>query len=142
MVTDGEIPSPSKELPDDLAEASDELGLPCHPITKSMQNTLRKCFGNVSIEKPISFIPPLSISPSPWCFIAVSQADILMVTDGEIPSPSKELLDDLAEASEELGLEVHGLLVSSQASEAMQKLCTHLHLFKSWSVVGGESWMY
>jgi hypothetical protein len=79
-----------------------------------------------------------------WCSCSPFgvQADILMVTDGEIPNPSKELLQDLADATEELGLEVHGLLVSSQASEAMQKLCTHLHLFKSWSVVGGESWMY
>jgi uncharacterized protein with von Willebrand factor type A (vWA) domain len=70
------------------------------------------------------------------------QADILMVTDGEIAPPNQELLDGLAKAHEDMGLEVHGLIVSSQVSESMQKLCTHLHVFKSWTVVGGESWMY
>lgn len=70
------------------------------------------------------------------------QADILMVTDGEIAPPKQELLDDIAKANEDLGLEVHGLLVSSQVSESMQKLCTHLHVFKSWSKVGAESWQY
>lgn len=70
------------------------------------------------------------------------QADILMVTDGEIAPPKQELLDDIAAAHEDMGLEVHGLLVSSQVSESMQKLCTHLHVFKSWSVVGAESWQY
>jgi hypothetical protein len=65
-----------------------------------------------------------------------------MVTDGEIAPPKQELLDDLAKAHEDLGLEVHGLLVSSQVSESMQKLCTHLHVFKSWSAVGAEAWQY
>jgi uncharacterized protein with von Willebrand factor type A (vWA) domain len=73
-----------------------------------------------------------------WC----PQADILMVTDGEIAPPRQELLDEIARAHEDMGLEVHGLLVSSQVSESMQKLCTHLHVFKSWSVVGAESWQY
>lgn len=65
-----------------------------------------------------------------------------MVTDGEIAPPNQKLLDDLAAAHDELGLEVHGLLVSSQVSDSMQQLCTHLHVFKSWSAVGAESWMY
>ncbi len=65
-----------------------------------------------------------------------------MVTDGEIAAPSEQLLSDIAKAHTELGLEVHGLLVSSKASDAMTKLCTHLHLFKSWSAVGAESWQY
>jgi hypothetical protein len=65
-----------------------------------------------------------------------------MVTDGEINPPSEELLDALAAAHEDMGLEVHGLLVSSRASDAMQRLCTHLHLFKSWTAVGAEAWQY
>jgi len=65
-----------------------------------------------------------------------------MVTDGEINPPSEELLHALAGAQEEMGLEVHGLLVSSRANETMQKLCTHLHVFKSWTAVGAESWQY
>lgn len=38
-------------------------------------------------------------------------------------------------AHEQLGLEVHGLLVGRQVTPPMQALCTHLHQFKSWSAV-------
>lgn len=41
---------------------------------------------------------------------APSQADILMVTDGEISAPSQDILDRLGRAREEMGLEVHPLL--------------------------------
>lgn len=40
------------------------------------------------------------VCPLPW------QADILMVTDGEIPQPSDAVLDQLRAAHDELGLEV------------------------------------
>jgi hypothetical protein len=40
---------------------------------------------------------------------------------------------------DELGLEVHGLLVGTQVTDAMKALCTHIHMFKSWSAVGGRS---
>jgi hypothetical protein len=80
-----------------------------------------------------------------------SQADILMVTDGEIPNPDEKLLEvgappggqptrtrllpllltcatppaqAIARANKEMGLEVHGLLVSSNVSQAMRQLCT------------------
>ena len=61
-----------------------------------------------------------------------------MVTDGEIPAPSPEILSALRTAHEELGLEVHGLLVGRNVTPPMQELCTHLHVFRSWSAVGGE----
>jgi uncharacterized protein with von Willebrand factor type A (vWA) domain len=56
------------------------------------------------------------------------QADILMVTDGEIPSPSKEILSLLATAHDQLGLEVHGLLVGRSVTPPMEALCHHLHV--------------
>lgn len=65
-----------------------------------------------------------------------------MVTDGEIAPPSEDLLGALDAAQDELGLEVHGLVVAARASEAMQRLCTDLHLFKSWTAVGAEAWQY
>ena len=69
------------------------------------------------------------------------QADILMVTDGEIPSPSGWVKEGLRSAVEKLGLEVHGLMVGQQESTpAMQEFCTHLHVFKSWSAVGGQEY--
>ncbi|PSC69825.1 von Willebrand type A [Micractinium conductrix] len=63
-----------------------------------------------------------------------SLADILMVTDGEIPHPSEEILSQLGAARDSLGLEVHGLLVGRSVTPPMEALCTHLHVFKSWSV--------
>jgi hypothetical protein len=65
-----------------------------------------------------------------------------MVTDGEVAPPSEELLASLGRARAELGLEVHGLVVSSQRSEVMEKICTRVHTFRSWSAVGAESWQY
>lgn len=62
-------------------------------------------------------------------------ADILMVTDGEIPQPSEAILSRLAAAQQSLGLEVHGLLVGRNVTPAMEALCSHLHVFRSWSVV-------
>ena len=35
--------------------------------------------------------------------------------------------------------QVHGLLVGDRVTPPMEALCTHLHVFKSWSVVGGRS---
>jgi len=37
-----------------------------------------------------------------------------MVTDGQIPNPSQQLLDRIAAARGELGLEVHGLIVGDK----------------------------
>jgi hypothetical protein len=48
-------------------------------------------------------------------FALVMQADILMVTDGEIPMPDKSILDTIKGMHDSKGLEVHGLLVASQA---------------------------
>ena len=43
------------------------------------------------------------------------QADILMVTDGEIKPPDAALLQRIRAANAELGLEVHALIVATQA---------------------------
>lgn len=92
--------------------------------------------GGTDVDKPLK-LSLERLEKAEW-----SQADILMVTDGEIAMPNEALLDAINNAHENLGLEVHGLLVSSRASDAMQRLCTHLHMFKSWSAVGAESWQY
>jgi uncharacterized protein with von Willebrand factor type A (vWA) domain len=69
------------------------------------------------------------------CSINTVQADILMVTDGEIPPPSQEVQDRLKAAHDSMGLEVHGLLVGSDLSPAMEMFATHLHIFKAWDAV-------
>lgn len=71
------------------------------------------------------------------------QADILMVTDGEIPRPSPDVSDKLRLAKETLGLEVHGLLVGRHASEALAEFASHVHTFKAWDSVtarGQSQW--
>jgi hypothetical protein len=39
-------------------------------------------------------------------------------------------------------VQVHGLIVSNNESEAMKRLCTQLHVFKSWSAVGVDGWRW
>lgn len=63
------------------------------------------------------------------------QADILMVTDGEIPRPSQAVSAQLQHAKENMGLEVHGLLVGRHASEALAEFASHVHMFKAWDNV-------
>jgi uncharacterized protein with von Willebrand factor type A (vWA) domain len=67
-----------------------------------------------------------------------ARADILMVTDGEIAPPSPDVLARLDAAKAGLGLEVHGLLVGragAPPTEAVQAICSHIHVFRSWSAV-------
>lgn len=47
-------------------------------------------------------------------------------------SPMPSVLQGLETAREELGLEVHGLLVGNSQSGPMTQICSHLHVFKSW----------
>lgn len=131
---------------------TDTTNLPSHnkhtQIAPPLQNTTtnqptttnrgndRSFHGGTDVDRPLQ-LSLERLASAEW-----SQADILMVTDGEINPPSEDLLAALAAAREDLGLEVHGLLVSGRASEPMQRLCTGLHMFKSWTAVGAESYMY
>ena len=63
------------------------------------------------------------------------QADILMVSDGEIPRPSPEILNSLQSAKDDLDLEVHALLVGGRDSENVQLFASHVHHFKAWDAV-------
>jgi len=64
-----------------------------------------------------------------------AQADILMVTDGEIRPPGEEVMTGLHGAVNDLGLEVHGVIVGNDTTQVMRDLCTHIHVFKSWTAV-------
>lgn len=64
----------------------------------------------------------------------------MQVSDGEIPYASQDIKARLSAAREELDLQVHGLLVGQpHATAAMNELCTHLHIFKSWDAAGARS---
>lgn len=92
--------------------------------------------GGTDVDQPLKLsLERLKTRPE-W-----AMADILMVTDGEIPMPDASILSTIETMSETVGLKVHGLLVASQVTEPMKKLCTKLHTFKSWSAVGGKDYM-
>jgi hypothetical protein len=62
---------------------------------------------------------------------AMSAADLLLVTDGEILDPpvSDDVLKDLDLLKRRTGMEIHGLLVGKSESKPLSKLCTHTHDF-------------
>jgi MoxR-like ATPase len=61
----------------------------------------------------------------------MASADILLVTDGEIPDPpvSAKLMESLEILKQRAGVQVHGLLVGKRESVPLAKLCTHIHDF-------------
>lgn len=61
----------------------------------------------------------------------LSAADILLVTDGEIPDPpvSEKILDALDRLKLQKGVEVHGLLVGRSESKPLSRLCSQTHDF-------------
>ena len=61
----------------------------------------------------------------------MSEADILLVTDGEIPNPpvSDELLEALDRLKLQRGVEMHGLLVGKNESKPLSRICTKTHNF-------------
>jgi MoxR-like ATPase len=62
---------------------------------------------------------------------AMSAADVLLVTDGEIPDPpvKEEMMQDLDRLKRRTGMQIHGLLVGKSESKPVSKLCTHTYDF-------------
>lgn len=62
---------------------------------------------------------------------AMSAADVLLVTDGEIPDPpvKEELMQDLDRLKRRTGMQIHGLLVGKSESKPVSKLCTQTYDF-------------
>jgi len=71
-----------------------------------------------------------------------SDADMLLVTDGEIAPPNPDLVVSLNSAKEELDLKVHGLLVGDAGDpEVMKSICSVVHKFEAWDkVTPKRSW--
>lgn len=61
----------------------------------------------------------------------MSAADVLLVTDGEIPDPPvpNEMMQDLSLLKQRTGMQIHGLLVGKKESRPLEKLCTKTHDF-------------
>ena len=64
---------------------------------------------------------------------SMASADLLLVTDGEIPDPpiADDLLQVLDSWKLRKGLEVHGLLIGKSESKPLSRLCTKTHNFLS-----------
>jgi MoxR-like ATPase len=62
---------------------------------------------------------------------SMDAADILLVTDGEIPDPpvSAEVMESLNRIRQNKGVQVHGLLVGRTESKPLERLCTQTHDF-------------
>jgi len=62
---------------------------------------------------------------------SMSAADVLLVSDGEIPDPpvSDEMMQDLDLLKQRTGMQIHGLLVGKKESPPLDKLCTKTHDF-------------
>jgi MoxR-like ATPase len=60
-------------------------------------------------------------------------ADILLVTDGEIPDPpvSEHIMQSLERLKVKEGAEIHGLLIGKSESIPLSRICTHTHDFLS-----------
>jgi len=67
-----------------------------------------------------------------------SRADILIVTDSEIPAADSELKEKLEYQISEHELQVHGLIVGPRRTKNLQELCTELHIFDEWDVIKAD----
>jgi uncharacterized protein with von Willebrand factor type A (vWA) domain len=61
----------------------------------------------------------------------MSAADLLMISDGEIPDPpvSEEIMESLDCLKLRQVVEVHGILVGKRESKPLSRLCTKIHNF-------------
>jgi uncharacterized protein with von Willebrand factor type A (vWA) domain len=116
--------------PQDVMEL--ELGVDPSSISRLLSFMTMGFSGGTDVDAPLA-LSLERLGREGWAL-----ADILMVTDGEIPRPKKDILSRLDAAKADLGLEVHGLLVGPRITAPMEELCSHLHVFKSWSAVGGR----
>jgi uncharacterized protein with von Willebrand factor type A (vWA) domain len=62
---------------------------------------------------------------------AWSQADILIVSDGEF-GVTPATLDALRKARDTLGLRVHGILIGDRETIGLMEVCDHLHWVRDW----------
>jgi hypothetical protein len=64
---------------------------------------------------------------------SMEAADILLVTDGEIPDPPvpREVMSSIERLKFSKGVKIHGLLVGKSESKPLSRLCTHTHDFLS-----------
>ena len=113
-----------------------ELDMGSDSITKLLTFLTMSFSGGTDVDAPLACSLE-RLGREAW-----NMADILLVTDGEIPPPNEDILAKLNLAKEDLGLTVHGLLVGQRITEPMEMICRDLtgtkntiSVFKNWGVV-------
>jgi uncharacterized protein with von Willebrand factor type A (vWA) domain len=110
-----------------------ELAVDAQSMTKLLQFLTMSFNGGTDADEPL-WRSLARLRDDQW-----ADADILMVTDGEIRPPSSDLIDSLTQAKSELGLKVHGLLVGDRGDpDVMDAICDQTHSFRAWDKVDGR----
>jgi uncharacterized protein with von Willebrand factor type A (vWA) domain len=105
-----------------------QLELTEQGLTELMAFLIQSFHGGTDIQAPLERAVA-KLDTEQW-----KRADIMIVTDGEfsVPSNTVELIN---KAKEQDKLRVHGVLVGSFHSSAIEKLCNPVHRFSDWQRV-------
>jgi len=86
--------------------------------------------GGTDINEPIArSIDLLNQKDQEW-----SNADLLIVTDSEIPPLREDLREKIDEEVEATDLQIHGLVVGPRRTTNFRDICTQVHVFDDWKV--------
>lgn len=71
-------------------------------------------------------------------------ADVLIVTDGEVPMPREKVVQDLERAQETEGTRIVGIVLGSDTGDVMEQICTELYTTGDpgrtpWGPVSGDA---
>ncbi len=104
-----------------------ELSLERDNIAELMAFLQCSFHGGTDLTAPINEAADL-LERDDW-----NKADILLVSDGEfaVPSSLTERLDVLRE---DIGLQLHGVLISGRSASAMNILCDEVHRLEGWGL--------
>ncbi len=102
-----------------------ELSLERDNLTELMKFLGRSFHGGTDLVAPINQAIDLLESDN-W-----NKADILLVSDGVFSVPD-DLQTDLDRLRDDIGLQVHGVLVANYDRGSMAQLCDELHEFQQW----------
>jgi uncharacterized protein with von Willebrand factor type A (vWA) domain len=109
-----------------------ELGTDPGAMSRLLDFLASSFDGGTDVDKPLE-LSLQRLEENTW-----ARADVLMVTDGEIPGAGRSIREALEDAQERLGLRVHALVVGDHKTPAIEELCSDIHLFDEWEAAEGR----
>jgi len=103
-----------------------ELDLSADGLQRLLEFLQYAFHGGTSLEEVLRASVERLGSSSHW-----RNADVLLITDGEVPEPSMEVREALQTAREECGARVYGIVVGSKAGDVMAGICSELYKISS-----------